>query len=122
MITPSILQEEAVILALLRLADLLLDRYEGTQKLDEELLKSGNVTGRRRLAMLVRVGERRLIRHFKEAVIRMLAADDEEGVPLQLMTPTLLKGQVALSLQLVCSTIREGQWKFVPLAGARYNI
>ena len=87
MITPSLLQEEEVIPVLLRLADLLLDRYEGTQKSDEELLKSGNVTGRRRLAMLVRVGERRLIRRFKEAVICMLAADDEEGEPIAAHDP-----------------------------------
>ena len=117
MITPSLLQEEEVIPVLMRLADLLLDRYEGTQKSDEELLKSGNVIGRRRLAMLVRVGERRLLRRFKEAVIRMLAADDEEGEPLQLMTPTLLKSQLALSLQFVCNTIREEQWITVLFAG-----
>ncbi len=57
--------------------------------------------------MLVRVGERRLIRRFKEAVICMLAADDEEGEPLQLMTPKLLTRQIAFSLELWWNTIRK---------------
>ncbi len=65
--------------ALLTLADRLTARYEGAQKSDEHLLQSGSVRGRLRSAMLVRVGERRLIRRFKEAVIHLLAGDDEEG-------------------------------------------
>ena len=76
------MQEEQVIPALLTLADRLTARYEGAWKSDEQLLQSGSVRGRLRSAMLVRVGERRLIRRFKEAVIQALAADDEEGAAL----------------------------------------
>ena len=76
-------QEEQIIPALLTLADKLTARYEGAQKADEQLLQSGSVRGRQRSAMLVRVGERRLIRRFKEAVIHLLAGDDdEEGAAL----------------------------------------
>ena len=64
------------------MADRLTARYEGTQKADEELLQKRDVLGRLRHAVLVRVGERRLIRRFKEAVIRLLAADEDEGTAL----------------------------------------
>ena len=80
--------------ALLTLADRLTARYEGAQKSDEQQLQqSGSVRGRLRSAMLVRVGERRLIRRFKEAVIHLLAGDDEEGAapaPADLSTLPIL--------------------------------
>lgn len=63
--------------ALLTLADWLIAPYEGAQRADEELLASGSVQGRLRSAMLVRVGERRICRRFKENVIRMLAEEED---------------------------------------------
>lgn len=64
---------------LLTLADKLLAAYEGSQQADEEALKSRSARGRLLSALLVRVGERRLIRRFKQAVILGLAAGSEEG-------------------------------------------
>ena len=65
--------------ALLTLADWLTGAYEGTQKADEELLRSGGVQGRLRSAVLVRVAERRLARRFKEEVLRLLAEEEDRG-------------------------------------------
>lgn len=63
---------------LLTLAGKLLEQYEGTQKSDEEWLQRDSTRSRLRNAMLVRIGERRLIRRYKEAVIWMLIDDDED--------------------------------------------
>ena len=98
-------QEEQVIPALLTLADRLTTRYEGTQKADEQLLQSGSVRGRLRSAMLVRVGERRLIRRFKEAVIHLLAGDDEDGTALPLAYPSMRPMPVRSQAQ------RLGDWQ-----------
>ena len=68
---------------LLTLAGKLLEHYEGTQKSDEEYLQRNSTCNRLRNAMLVRIGERSLIRRFKEAVIRMLI-DDDEGMAMHL--------------------------------------
>ena len=62
--------------ALLLLADWLIARYPGTHKADEELLRSGSVQGRLRSAVLVRAGERRLARRFKEEVLIILAREE----------------------------------------------
>lgn len=70
---------------LLTLAGVLQEQYEGTQKSDEEWLQRNATRNRLRNAMLVRMGERSLIRRFKEAVIRMLIEDDEdEGMAIHL--------------------------------------
>ena len=69
-------QDYQVMPALLMLADWLIARYPGTHKADEELLRSGSVQGRLRSAVLVRAGERRLARRFKEEVLIILAREE----------------------------------------------
>ena len=66
-------------LSLLSLAGKLMAAYEGSQQEDQEALRSGAAQGRLRSAMLVRVGERHLLRRFKEAVIRLMTGRDKDG-------------------------------------------
>ena len=66
-------------LSLLSLADRLAAAYEGSQQGDQDALRSGAARGRLRAAMLVRAGERRLLRKFKEAVIRLMTGRDKDG-------------------------------------------
>ena len=66
-------------LSLLSLAGQLMAAYEGSQQGDQDALRSGAAQGRLRHAMLVRVGERHLLRKFKEAVIRLMTGRDKDG-------------------------------------------
>ena len=66
-------------LSLLSLAGQLMAAYEGSQQGDQDALRSGAAQGRLRVAMLVRVGERHLLRKFKEAVIRLMTGRDKDG-------------------------------------------
>ncbi|CAK0782750.1 hypothetical protein CVIRNUC_005945 [Coccomyxa viridis] len=66
-------------LSLLSLAGQLMAAYEGSQQGDQDALRSGAAQGRLRAAMLVRVGERHLLRKFKEAVIRLMTGRDKDG-------------------------------------------
>ena len=73
------MDEFDAMLSLLSLAELLMAAYEGSQQGDQEALRSGTAQGRLRKAMLVRVGERHLLRKFKEAVILLMTGRDKDG-------------------------------------------
>ena len=66
-------------LSLHSLAGQLMGAYEGSQQGDLEALRSGVAQGRLRAAILVRAGERHLLRKFKEAVIRLMTGRDKDG-------------------------------------------
>ena len=73
------MDEFDAMLSLHSLADQLMTSYEGSQQGDQEALRSGAAQGRLRNAMLVRVGERHLLRKFKQAVILLMTGRDKDG-------------------------------------------